>query len=59
MKKHIIYLFCLIAFSSTSQNILSEKYNLMPWPQNIEENNLRLVINSDVTISIIGNDNQE
>ena len=58
MKKHIIYLFCLIAFSSTSQNILSEKYNLMPWPQNIEENNLRLVINSDVTISIIGNDNQ-
>lgn len=33
-----------------------EKYNLMPWPQSIEENNLRLVVNSVVTISINGED---
>ena len=56
MKKSIIFLLCLVTFSSISQNNLMEKYNLMPWPKSIEENNSKLIIDSNLTISILGND---
>ncbi len=41
---------------SFSQKALSEKYDLMPWPQEIEENNSRFTINEKLTITISGND---
>ena len=44
----------------TSQNNkLSETYNLMPWPQTVEETGLKLPITNDLTISINGNDTQQ
>lgn len=60
MKKQFVILFCLIVLRGTSQNHkLAEAYNLMPWPQTIEETGLKLEINSDLTISINGNDTQQ
>ena len=56
MKKPICLLLFFIAFCSISQNDLMHKYHLMPWPKSIEENNSKLVINSNITISILGND---
>ena len=58
MKNNILYLFFFITFSCSSQNKLSEKYSLMPWPKSIEQQNFKFVINKDLTISINGNDNQ-
>ena len=43
----------------TSQHSLSEKYNLMPWPQKIQENNSNFKINEALTITILGNDSKE
>jgi hexosaminidase len=60
MKKQFVILFCLIVLRGTSQNHkLAEAYNLMPWPQTIEETGLKLEINSDLTISINGNETQQ
>lgn len=42
-----------------AQNALSEKYNLMPWPQEIQENNSKFKINEALTITILGNDSKE
>jgi hexosaminidase len=39
-----------------SQDTLQEKYNLMPWPQQISENNAPFKIDETVTISIAGED---
>ena len=41
-----------------SQNALSEKYNLMPWPQEIQENNSKFSINEALTVAILGNDSK-
>ncbi|WP_298513092.1 family 20 glycosylhydrolase [uncultured Kordia sp.] len=43
---------------ATSQQALSEKYNLMPWPQEIQENNSKFNINESLTITILGNDSE-
>ena len=56
MKKFIVLLLYLVVFNAKSQNDLMLKYNLMPWPNEISENNFKFLINSDVTISIIGED---
>ncbi|WP_445738184.1 beta-N-acetylhexosaminidase [Mariniflexile sp.] len=32
------------------------KYNLMPWPKEISENNAKVLINSNITVSVIGAD---
>lgn len=48
--------FFLITISCISQNELIEKYNLMPWPKNIQENSADFFINSEITISINGKD---
>tara|TARA_R110000868_G_scaffold136776_1_gene349842 strand:+ start:14101 stop:16152 length:2052 start_codon:yes stop_codon:yes gene_type:complete len=54
MKKQLFLfiLFSVFGKHLVSQNILSESYNLMPWPQKIKENAAKFIINSDVTISI-------
>lgn len=39
------------------QGSIPEKYNLMPWPKNIEETHSKFIINTDLSISINGNDN--
>ena len=39
-----------------SQDMLQEKYNLMPWPQQISENNAPFKIDRKLTISIAGED---
>ena len=39
-----------------SQDTLQEKYNLMPWPQQISENNAPFKIDETVTIYIAGED---
>ena len=54
-------LFIFIAFNfliinCNSQPKLNEKFNLMPWPQNITENNSKFLIDSSLTVSIIGKD---
>ncbi|MFV9551752.1 beta-N-acetylhexosaminidase [Algibacter sp. PT7-4] len=51
----IILTLILLAFFNTSvnsQNMLSETYNLMPWPKEIKENNNKFIIDSNITISI-------
>jgi len=42
-----------------SQETLKEKYNLMPWPQNISENNTAFKINETLTVSISGEDSKK
>tara|TARA_R110002049_G_scaffold90686_2_gene227091 strand:- start:6359 stop:8404 length:2046 start_codon:yes stop_codon:yes gene_type:complete len=37
---------------ASSQSMLAETYNLMPWPKDIKENATQFIINSEVTISI-------
>lgn len=58
MKKSsiIILLFILFGLGCFAQNNLNKHYNLMPWPNEIIENNAKFLINSDVTVSIIGED---
>jgi hexosaminidase len=59
MKKIILFLLLFNCFyqNADSQNVLSEKYNLMPWPKTIEENSAKFIINSDITISLSHNNN--
>jgi hexosaminidase len=60
MKKIILVIILGVFIEySFSQNALSEKYNLMPWPQEIEENNTHFVINKKLTIAVLGNDLDE
>mgnify|MGYP003683463377 CR=1 FL=1 len=57
-----IVLIILISISPLqifSQNNLSEKYNLMPWPQEIIETNSSFKIDEKLTISISGNDSKQ
>ncbi len=44
-----------MVFVGYSQNSLMETYNLMPWPSEIRKHNTRLVVDSELTISINGN----
>ncbi len=54
MKQTILFLLLFNCFTENirSQNMLSETYNLMPWPQKIKENTAKFIINSNITISI-------
>ncbi|WP_028889462.1 beta-N-acetylhexosaminidase [Tenacibaculum ovolyticum] len=57
MKKIILIIILGIFIEhSFSQKALSEKYNLMPWPQEIEDNSTHLIINEKLTISVLGTD---
>ena len=42
-----------------SQYKLEEKYNLMPWPQEVKESNSPFQIDKNLTIAILGNDNEQ
>jgi len=60
MKKQLI-LFLLSTFlyqPSFSQILLTEKFDLMPWPKSIEEHSTNYLINSTFTISINGDDSK-
>jgi len=55
MKKIILILFVGIFHQNFfSQENLEKKYNLMPWPQEIVENNSSFKIDEKLTISISG-----
>ena len=56
--KKIILLILIGLFNQQliSQSKLSEKYNLMPWPQEISETNSKFLIKENLTISVIGID---
>ena len=57
MKKNILILVIAIFHQYLfSQDTLREKYNLMPWPQHINENNTPFKIDEKLTISIAGED---
>ena len=57
MKKIILILLITLFQSSIfSQDMLQEKYNLMPWPQQISENHAPFKIDRKLTISIAGED---
>ena len=56
MENKLLFLFCLVTLTSISQNKLSEKYNLMPWPKQISETSAKFIINNSITISINGED---
>ena len=59
MKKIILVLLVGIFHQSLfSQETLKEKYILMPWPQNISENNTAFKINETFTVSISGDDSK-
>ncbi|MFG6687457.1 beta-N-acetylhexosaminidase [Mariniflexile sp. HNIBRBA6329] len=52
----IIILFILFRLGCFAQNNLKQHYNLMPWPNEITESNAKFLIDSAITISIIGKD---
>jgi hexosaminidase len=56
--KKIILIILIVAFHQHlfSQETLQDKYNLMPWPQQISENNTTFKIDEKLTISIAGED---
>tara|TARA_R110001592_G_scaffold325549_1_gene605634 strand:- start:3815 stop:5860 length:2046 start_codon:yes stop_codon:yes gene_type:complete len=57
MNKYLVFLFCFVIGNCFSQGLLSEKYNLMPWPKEINETPSDFIINRNLTISINGYDN--
>ncbi|MEE9408925.1 MAG: family 20 glycosylhydrolase [Polaribacter sp.] len=59
--KRILLIIILGIFSQPifSQIALSEKYNLMPWPQELIENNTSFSIDKNLTITILGKDLKE
>ncbi|WP_405605686.1 beta-N-acetylhexosaminidase [Polaribacter sp. Asnod1-A03] len=60
MKKIVFILF--VAFFNLSlfcQNELNLKYNLMPWPQEIKENNSSFIIDENILISVLGDDKEQ
>ena len=60
MKKFILILFLgIFCQPFFSQNTLEKKYNLMPWPQEISENNSSFKINKNLTLSISGKDSEK
>ncbi|MEE9349126.1 MAG: family 20 glycosylhydrolase [Flavobacteriaceae bacterium] len=52
MKKYIFIILCIITYTTIAQNKLIEKYNLMPWPKEITENNQQFILKIDFTIGI-------
>jgi len=54
-KNLIALLFILFGYSVQAQNLMN-KYNLMPWPKEIQENTNMFSINPNLTISIKGED---
>ncbi|WP_430410434.1 beta-N-acetylhexosaminidase [Kordia sp.] len=56
----IIFIIIIGLFSqlATSQHTLSKKYNLMPWPQEIQENNSKFKIKETLTLVILGKDSE-
>jgi len=59
MKKIILILLASIFHQYLfSQENFKKRYNLMPWPQNISENNSSFKINESLTISISGEDSE-
>lgn len=60
MKRIILVLFVgIFQQYLCSQDLLDTKYNLMPWPQQIHENNSSFKIDQNLTISISGKDSKE
>lgn len=59
--KRILLIIILGIFSqhTFSQIAVSEKFNLMPWPQEITENNTPFSIDKNLKISILGDDKNE
>jgi len=55
-KLSILIAFNFLAMFCNSQSKLNEKFNLMPWPKNIIQNQSKFLINSDLTVSIHGKD---
>lgn len=56
-----IILIILVGFLSQltfSQHQLAEKYNVMPWPQEVQENNSSFKIDETLTVAITGNDSK-
>jgi hexosaminidase len=56
MNRLFFILLLLISLNGISQNDLMRTYSLMPWPKHIEAHDTKLMIDSGVTISILGND---
>jgi hexosaminidase len=57
MRNYILVTCCLLSLlSCNSQTQPFESYDLLPWPKQIEENSAKFLVNSDVTISITGED---
>jgi len=52
MKKYLIIFSLLTITIAFSQKKLSEKYNLMPWPKEITENDQKFSIDEDFTITV-------
>lgn len=57
MKQLILLIILFSTLGCSSQTNPSQEYNLIPWPAEISKNNTKLLIDSDITISIDGNDN--
>uniref|UniRef100_UPI0025ED6775 beta-N-acetylhexosaminidase n=1 Tax=Winogradskyella sp. TaxID=1883156 RepID=UPI0025ED6775 len=61
MKKRLILLIvfcCFINQNTWSQDNVLREYNLMPWPKEIKSNSAKFLIDSNVTISIKGEEIQ-
>ena len=58
MKKLVLVFIIFSIYSGhlVSQNMLAETYNLMPWPQEINENSASFNIDEQLTIHISGED---
>ena len=54
IKKTFLTVLLFISCSILAQSNLKEKYNLMPWPQEIKENQEKFKITPDFTISVEG-----
>ena len=53
----VLLLFCCVLSQNLfSQNNLTEKYPLMPWPKEIKENTSKFIVNNDLSVSLHGND---
>ena len=59
MKKTALFFFILCAINNYSfaQDDLTTTLNLMPWPKEIKETSGKFIINSNLTVSVNGENN--
>lgn len=59
MKYFLSVFFLILSLSCFSQKVMMKQYDLLPWPQSIDEKNSKFFIDESFTVSFDGNDTKD